>query len=90
MSSLYLSELSQDTGIELTDQLLNSQKGMCFTGRDNGRIIHQIRYDIEDAYAKGKISKQQSFVNTNENENETGDNKLEGVNETHIKKKTPI
>ena len=32
MSSLYLSELSQDTGIELTDQLLNSQKGMCFTG----------------------------------------------------------
>ena len=25
---------------------------------------------MEDAYAKGKISEQQSFVNTNENENQ--------------------
>ena len=32
MGSLYLSKLSQDKGKELTDQLLNSQKGMCFTG----------------------------------------------------------
>ena len=26
-------------------------------------------------------------LNTNENENKTGDNKLEGVNETHIRRK---
>jgi hypothetical protein len=60
MGSLYLSELSQDKRKELTDQLFEFPKGNVFLqDRDNSRIIHQIKYDIEDAYTKGKIIKQQ-------------------------------
>jgi hypothetical protein len=67
--------------------------------RDKEKELNEIKYNIEDACAKGKISelhynllnkKMESFVNTNKNKNKTSDNKLEGANETHIMKRSPI
>ena len=59
--------------------------------------LNEIKDNIEESYAKGKISEQhynlldkkmESFVNTNKNK--TSDNKLEGANETCITKRSPI
>jgi uncharacterized membrane protein len=66
--------------------------------RDDGRLLHQIKDDIEDAFAKGKISEQhynllnkkiESFVNTNENKT-SEDKSEETANQTHITKRSPI
>jgi uncharacterized membrane protein len=66
---------------------------------DKEKERNKIKDDIEDAYAKGKISEQhynllnkkiESFVNTNTNKNKIIDNKLQDVNETHITKRSPI
>jgi hypothetical protein len=65
--------------------------------KDKEKELNEIKYDIEDACAKGKISelhynllnkKRESFVNTNENKK--SDNKLQGANETRITKRSPL
>jgi hypothetical protein len=68
--------------------------------RHNSKLLYQIKHDIEDAFAKGKISdehynllnkKIESFVNTTDNNNnKTTENKLETTNQTHISKRSPI
>jgi DNA-binding beta-propeller fold protein YncE len=59
---------------------------------DKEKELNEIKDNIEESYAKGKISEQhynllnkkiESFMNTNKN-------KLEGANKTHITKRSPI
>ena len=66
---------------------------------DKEKGLNKIKYTIEDACAKGKISelhysllnkKIESFVNTNKNKNKTSDNKLQSANKTRIAKRSPI
>jgi len=61
------------------------------------RLMTKIRHDIDEDFAKGKITEQhynllnkkiESFVNMNENK--TSDNKLQGANKTRITKRSPI
>jgi hypothetical protein len=70
---------------------------VCPSKEDKIKELNQIKYDIEDACAKGKISemhynllnnKIESFLDTSKNK--TSDDKLEHANKTGIAKRSPL
>ena len=67
--------------------------------RDSDRLLNQIKNDIEDAYAKGKISEQhynllnkkiESFEITNNNKKTSGNKLGNAANRTDVSKRSPM
>jgi YVTN family beta-propeller protein len=63
----------------------------------NGKLLDQIKYDIEDAYAKGKITDQHykllnKKIESSEttSDNKTNQDNVGTANKTHISKRSPI